>query len=72
MVRDGRPCYCGKKGCVDAYCSPVSSSGSSSSSQGLFLPLLSFSVTHKTVTVCILPHIHNTASFPRFLPAVIP
>ncbi len=21
LVRDGKPCYCGKKGCVDAYCS---------------------------------------------------
>ena len=21
LVPDGRPCYCGKKGCLDAYCS---------------------------------------------------
>ena len=36
LVPDGRPCYCGKKGCLDAYCSAKVLSGLTDGNLALF------------------------------------
>jgi predicted NBD/HSP70 family sugar kinase len=40
LVRDGLPCYCGRKGCVDAYCSALVLSRHTGGNIGLFFEKL--------------------------------
>lgn len=40
LVPEGRPCYCGKKGCVDAYCSALRLSEKTGGSLEQFMTLL--------------------------------
>ncbi len=40
MVQDGLPCYCGKKGCMDAYCSALTLSRFTGGNLGLFFERL--------------------------------
>jgi predicted NBD/HSP70 family sugar kinase/plasmid maintenance system antidote protein VapI len=40
LIRDGLPCYCGQKGCVDAYCSAQLLSNHTGGNLGLFFEKL--------------------------------
>ena len=40
LVREGLPCYCGRKGCVDAYCSALTLSKHTGGNLGLFFERL--------------------------------
>jgi len=40
LVRDGLPCYCGKKGCLDAYCSATVLSGQTGGDLSVFFDQL--------------------------------
>ena len=40
VIPDGKICYCGKKGCLDAYCSAAILSGAAEGKLGKFFELL--------------------------------
>lgn len=47
LVPDGRPCYCGRKGCMDAYCSPETLTEDYESIPGFFSVLEQGETNHR-------------------------